>query len=198
MKAYDPYIRYVLAGLKSRSLFSLEEDMFGDIAQETFVALSMNFPNRKYNRERSAFHSYLYGIIRNHATDYLAKVIRRRDFDADRRLLVKEEETRAKNDAALERYQNTNALLGMLVDRVFEGNRLSGKSKEIFLRLTMENAKPRDLAREYGMKENAIYQLKNRVMKKLKELGNILKHNNNDLLDLIEILAKQEVFHDPE
>lgn len=198
VNAYDPYVRYVLAGLKSRSLFSLEEDMFGDIAQETFVALAMEFPKRKYNREQSAFHSYLYGIVRNHAIDYLVKVIREKGLETDRRVLVKEEEIRAKNDAALERYQNTNALLRMLVDRVFEGNRWSGKSKEIFLRLTVENAKPRDLAREYGMKENAIYQLKNRVMKKLKELGNILKRNNDDLLDLIEILATKEVFHDPE
>lgn len=191
---YTPVIRYYLGSLREKYK-SIQESMFDDIVQETLITLMKAFPDRKYDRGQGKFHSFLYGIVRNKALKATERVVRGIEVEMPENM---PEVSSQENDAALERYQNTNALLRMLVDRVFEGNRWSGKSKEIFLRLTMENAKPRDLAREYGMKENAIYQLKNRVMKKLKEHGDILKRSSNDLVDLIEIMAKQEVFHDPE
>ena len=61
------------------------------------------------------------------------------------------------------------ALVRVLLDATFAAGRFSGQSRRIFERLAFEGASAHELAEEYGMKENAVNQLKHRVVKAMKE-----------------------------
>ena len=65
--------------------------------------------------------------------------------------------------------EDAAALVRALLDGVFAGGRFSGRSRRIFERLVFEGVPARDLAAEYGMTENAVNQLRHRVVSAMKD-----------------------------
>lgn len=55
-----------------------------------------------------------------------------------------------------------------MLDGVFSEGRFSGQSRRIFERLVFESVPAKALAEEYNMKENAVNQLKHRVVQAVK------------------------------
>ena len=67
---------------------------------------------------------------------------------------------------------------------------MSETSKNVFLRLVEEDAPVAELAAEYGLTPNAIYQLKRRAVAKIREAWLAAAGPDGDLADALEALAR--------
>ena len=82
------------------------------------------------------------------------------------------------------------ALVHALLDGVFSEGRFSGRTRRIFERLVFEGKSAGALAAEYGMKENAIHQLRHRVVQAMRDRFREAKRRfgTGDLADLADFL----------
>ena len=142
-----------------------------DLLQETFIALLKRLPVYYYAPEsKGAFHAYLVGILRYAALDALRKTTRENDRIAVFRETAHaaptchDEERRSLKEAAYE-----IALRQFLADP-----KVHAQTKEVFTRVAINGEKPEEVASSFGMKRNAIDQLKDRCIRRLKELVNQL------------------------
>ena len=95
----------------------------------------------------------------------------------------------AEDDAMADRLSALADLWQLLVHNVFSEGRFSGQSRSIFLRLASGQSTVRQLAEEFGLEENAIYQLKKRIMTRFEEKAAALRAGGADLADLLERLS---------
>ena len=86
--------------------------------------------------------------------------------------------------------EEASALVHALLDGVFSDGRFSGRTRRIFERLVFEGESPGALAAEYGMKENAIHQLRHRVVEAMRDRFREAKRRfgTSNLADLAEFL----------
>lgn len=91
-----------------------------------------------------------------------------------------------------ESHEEAAALVRALMDGVFAEGRFSGRSRRIFERLVLEGVPARDLAAEYGMKENAVNQLRHRVVKAMKARFQAARRRlrTGNLAELAEFLGR--------
>ena len=83
-------------------------------------------------------------------------------------------------------------LVHALLDGVFADGRFSGRSRRIFERLVFEGVSARELAAEYGMKENAVNQLRHRVVAAMKDRFRAARRRlrSGNLADLADFLRR--------
>lgn len=136
-----------------------------DLLQETFVALLKRLPVYYYDPEsKGAFHAYLVGILRYAALDAIRKATRENDriavFGEAAQAAPPSQETTPLREAAYE-----IALRQFLADP-----KVHAQTKEIFTRVAINGEKPEEVAAAFGMKRNAVDQLKDRCIRRLKTL----------------------------
>ena len=184
---YKPVLEYYLGGMAKVDP-RLTRDMWDDIEQETFVALLTTLPEGRYDRARGDFHTWLRGVLRHKA---LRAVERRGTVapvpDPD----GPDAPSTAEDDAMADRLSALADLWQLLVRNVFSEGRFSGQSRSIFLRLASGQSTVRQLAEEFGLEENAIYQLKKRIMTRFEEKAAALRAGGADLEALMERLAAE-------
>ena len=141
-----------------------------DIMQETLAALVARMPHYVYSpADKGSFHSYLYGILRNKSVDFLKRRDREaeaeRAYTADAALAVSGQNETAFNDAVLEL-----ALRELLADPA-----IRGQTKQVFIRVAVNGEKPAAVSEAFGITRNAVDQIKNRMVVKLKSIAEGLK-----------------------
>ena len=188
-RIYGPVARVYLAILR-RSGPWLLPSWDDDIAQEALVEIARILPERRWNRARGRFRDFLFGVVRNKA---LAFAKRERTAARPAEALAAAEPVLRKGEAEAEREALRHELWRALVDRVFAGERMSERSKEMFLRLVEEDVPAATLAAEYGTTPNALYRLKNRTTAKIREAWLAAAGPDGDLADALEALAKELV-----
>ena len=87
----------------------------------------------------------------------------------------------AEDDAVADRLAALSDLWQLLVRNVFSEGRFSGQSRSIFLRLASGQSTVRQLAEEFGLEENAIYQLKKRIMTRFEEKAAALRAGGREI-----------------
>ena len=184
---YKPVLDYYLGGM-AKTDRRLTRDLWDDIEQETFVALLTTLPEGRYDRAKGDFHTWLRGVLRHKAQ----RALERRGVVAE----VPSDDapgapSTAEDDVAV-RLAALADLWQLLVRSVFAEARFSGQSRSIFLRLASGRSTVRELAAEFGLEENAIYQLKKRVMTRFEEKAAALRAGGADLADLLEKLAAED------
>lgn len=186
-RIYLPVARVYLAILR-RSGPWLNPAWDEDIAQEALVELARLLPERRWDRSRGRFRDFLFGVVRNKA---LAFARRERLAARAPEALAAAEPVLRKGEAEAEREALRRELWHALVDRVFAGERMSERSKEMFLRLVEEDVPAATLAAEYGTTPNALYRLKSRTTAKIREAWLAAAGPDGDLADALETLAKE-------
>ena len=141
-----------------------------DIMQETMAALVARMPHYVYSpADKGPFHSYLYGILRNKSVDFLKRCVRtaeaERTFATDAAAAASGENGMAFNDAVFEL-----ALRELLADPA-----IRGQTKQVFIRVAVNGEKPAAVAEAFGVTRNAVDQIKNRLVTKLKAIAEGLK-----------------------
>lgn len=129
--------------------------------QETLIALIRQFPIYRYvPEERGAFHTYLTGILRHKALKWLRVEQRHRELQAPPEVPSGADEAAKRQEAIFE-----IALQQLLADET-----LQQRTREIFARVAVNGEKPAAVAEAFGIERNAVDQVKQRLMARLREL----------------------------
>lgn len=147
---------------------TLEAD---EIIQETLIALIRIFPQYHYSpEERGYFHHYLTGILRRKAL----KVLSRRAGEA-RRLEalavaaeVSAEEAREEEADEEGAWQQTK--MEIALQQLLGDPSIRGRTREVFVRVAINGESPEAVAEAFGMKRNAVDQVKARMVARLRRL----------------------------
>ncbi len=157
---------------------SVEAD---DIIQETIVALCEALPSYRYAPdEKGHFRNYLTGILRNKALRQLGKDKRQAE--------IADELRRSRGDApyqtgdsgraggslpaeyATDEKSWREALLEVALQQLLNDDSIHSRTRQVFLRVAVNGERPADVAAAFGIERNAVDQIKNRMMIRLREL----------------------------
>ena len=129
--------------------------------QETLIALIRQFPIYRYvPEERRAFHTYLTGILRHKALKWLRVEQRHRELQAP-------PEVPSGADEAVKRQE---AIFEIALQQLLADETLQQRTREIFARVAVNGEKPAAVAEAFGIERNAVDQVKQRLMARLREL----------------------------
>ena len=165
---YEP----ALSDFARRRFPSLETE---DLVQETLLVLIKRIGAYRYDpEEKGAFHNYLFGILRYLAVDRLRRQDRERtglaDYAADPTVGANEfvdEELASWRQAA---YEIARAAY-------FADPRVKSETKEIFRRVALYGEDPQQVATLFGISRNAVDQIKDRSLKRIRAHVEELEEN---------------------
>ena len=185
-RLYGPVVRRCLArtGAAGGPLGAADRD---DLVQETFLAVARALPGFRYDPARGRFRGYLATVVRN-------LVLRRRREEAARpEVAVAEtgerEAARATTDAdrALMLEVWTLALARVLREHAFTPN-----AKAVFRAHVLDDRPAADVAAEFRMRPNAVYQVKDRVLRAVRRELATFGQGRLPLAELHEALVAAE------
>ncbi len=140
-----------------------------DILQETFMALMKTLPNYRYQpQETGHFRNYLTGIVRNRALQYCRQQARREKLLESYGELQEEEGEGSQESVHAD-------ILEIALQQLLADERLSAQNKQIFIRVAVNHERPAEVAARFGLTRNNVDQIKNRLVKRLKELAQALE-----------------------
>ena len=154
-RLYEPVLRRYAAQARAfhRPLQPADRD---DIVQEAFLAVRAALPGFRYDPVRGRFRAYLRRTVRN----AVLRLQRRRESDP---VSLSDAEVPApETDDSAELLLQIWALA---LARVLRSGAFAPNTLAAFRRLVLENVPVADVAREFKLAPNAVYQLKNRILR---------------------------------
>ena len=143
---------------------SVEAD---DIIQETLVALIETLPGYHYSpEEKGSFHNYLTGILRNKALRQISRDSRRL---ANMREFANEKQIGASANSPSRGEAARRDIFEIALRQLLADETVHARTREVFRRVAVNGEKPENVASDLGITCNAVYQMKDRMMKRLKE-----------------------------
>lgn len=196
VRIYTPYFKYILRNINAKNNFIINEDYFDDIVQEVFIVLVKNFPTFEYDKTKGHFKSYLYKTVFNRAMKFNEQATEKYRKLVDSEAVEKQLDAVDYYKAASFEKENqevVEALFKLIMERVFSSGKFSEETKTIFLKLVSEQATIEELAEQYGKTTNNIYQIKKRILDAIYQRQEIIMAKNNNLLDLLESMLKEDL-----
>lgn len=147
-------------------------DEADDLVQETLLVLMEKLPDYRYDPEElGSFHNYLTGILRNRA----CRAIRRRtkqarDIEAAGEALRLEKEASIAPTSPDEEAGWRDAVCDIALRQLLADPSIQERTKEVFRRTVVAGESPAAVAEAFGMERNAVDQIKNRMMRRLREI----------------------------
>ena len=152
---------------------SLEMD---DLIQETFVAIAKTLPDYRYvPDEKGHFHNYLTGILHHKALNALKWQNRRNEVT--REYALDPSARGIGNDADVEKWRET--VCEVALQQLLADPSVTGRKRQIFMRTAMKGESPEDVAASLAVSRAVVDQTKKRMMDRLRELVERLKHAGN-------------------
>ena len=152
---------------------SLEMD---DLIQETFVAIAKTLPDYRYvPDEKGHFHNYLTGILHHKALNALKRQNRRNEVT--REYALDPSARGIGNDADVEKWRET--VCEVALQQLLADPSVTGRKRQIFMRTAMKGESPEDVAASLAVSRAVVDQTKKRMMDRLRELVERLKHVGN-------------------
>lgn len=152
---------------------SLEMD---DLIQETFVAIAKTLPDYRYvPDEKGHFHNYLTGILHHKALNALKRQNRRNEVT--REYALDPSARGIGNDADVEKWRET--VCEVALQQLLADSSVTGRKRQIFMRTAMKGESPEDVAASLAVSRAVVDQTKKRMMDRLRELVERLKHAGN-------------------
>ena len=149
---------------------SVEAD---DVIQETLIALIETFPVYHYSpEEKGSFHNYLTGILRNKALRQISRDSRRL---ANMREFADEKQIEASANSPSDGEASRRDVFEIALRQLLADETVHARTREVFRRVAVNGEKPEDVASDFGITRNAVYQMKDRMMKRLKEFVAVLE-----------------------
>lgn len=138
-----------------------------DIIQDTLIALIEIFPVYHYSpEEKGSFHNYLTGILRNKALRQIQRENRRL---ANLQDYAKEAKATAGNDVRPDADSAQKARFEIALRQLLADDTVHARTREVFRRVAVNGEKPDAVASDFGITRNAVDQMKNRMMSRLRE-----------------------------
>lgn len=148
----------------------LREDVADDAAQQTLIAFCTAYQEGKYEREQGRLRHWLFGIARNQIRN-----TRRKNQRREIQVIENSDETnlfdRQPDDAGIEKIWEEEwreSLLKQCLEEVRREH--DAKSIEAFELFAWKGLPAQQVADQLGMTANAVFIVKHRIMKRIKEL----------------------------
>ena len=143
-----------------------------EVIQRTLLALVQTLPSYRYvPDEKGSFHNYLTGILRHRALRLIAEERRRGEVYAAFAGAMPSTDTAKEIDEKVWR----ESLFEIALQQYLADDSVQDRTKQIFTRIAVNGEKPDDVAASFGMKRNAVDQIKNRATERLRELVKALE-----------------------
>lgn len=169
---WEPILRY------SRKLGLRDADA-GDVLQETMVALMSILPRFEYDRRKGKFRNFLLTIVHRKCLAAHRRAKRRGEVPLEAPASEDGLAPLDKLEAVPEDLPDENAwreaLMVEAVKRLTRDPRMKPETLAAFRAYVIEGRPAPEVAREFGIKENALYQVRNRLIKKLQDEVELLE-----------------------
>ena len=135
-----------------------------DVIQETLVALARALPSYRYDPKSTGFfRNYLTGVLRHKAVDFCRKNGREDRLRAELAALppsaVPDEDTEWRE-----------SVMEIAMRQLLADETIHSRTKQIFQRVAVDGTSPEEVAKAYGVSRNNVDQIKDRMIRKLREL----------------------------
>ena len=138
-----------------------------DIIQETFATLVKLLPDYRYDpQEKGRFHNYLTGILRRRALKAKWRATRCAEVLEDYGRTMPDEPGAAEQ----EEQDWRDSLYEIALQQLLADRTVQGRTKQVFVRTVINQEKPEAVAAAFGIKRNAVDQIRSRMMDKLRKL----------------------------
>ena len=135
--------------------------------QDTLIALTKVLPDYRYvPGEKGAFHNYLIGILKRKALLMIQAACRR--SEQEQRYAEKREFPTSEQDPGEQIWRES--LMEIALQQLLADESIHGRTKQVFKRIAVNGEKPEDVARSFGITRNAVDQMKNRMVAKLRTI----------------------------
>ena len=144
-----------------------------DIISETLTALVGVLKDYRYSPdETGSFHNYLTGILKHKAL-YRRRVAARHAKDV---VAFRDSAERVDDSRVMDEEQKwKETVFAIAVRQLMADETIQDRTKQVFLRLAINHESPDAVADSFGLKRNAVDQMKSRMMIKLREIVESLK-----------------------
>lgn len=139
-----------------------------EMIQETLIALIRILPHYTYAPdEKGLFRHYLTGILRRKSLKALS-----RQRAEGRRLanLAAQNECEADGEEEADRAHDQQVVMELALQQLLCNKTIHGRTREVFLRVAINGEAPESVAEAFGMKRNAVDQVKARMVARLRAL----------------------------
>lgn len=177
------YHLYWGAILRYGRKLGLNQHQAEEVLQETMVTLMRILPTFAYDRNKGRFRNFLLTIVhrRSLATLRRASQLRQTEWDetddAHSTSPFPNENTLEKE--AILRWQET--LVEEAIRRVRESGRLDEHTFAVFEAYAIQRRPVEEVAQEFGLKENVVYQIRYRILQRVQaEVALLQKNSRSD------------------
>jgi RNA polymerase sigma-70 factor (ECF subfamily) len=176
------YELYWGAILRYARKLGLGEHQAEDVLQETMVALMRILPEFAYDRDKGKFRNFLLTIVHRKSLTVLRRARKERKSQvpwtasgpADGEEFAAH--LGAAESEALARWRES--LAEEALRRLRHTERPGENTFAVFDAYVIGGRPPEEVAREFGLKKNAVYQIKNRVLRRLQcEVAKLMKNS---------------------
>jgi RNA polymerase sigma-70 factor (ECF subfamily) len=170
---YEMYWRVIVSYAQK---LGLDEAGAHDVLQETMVALLRVLPQFQYDPEKGKFRNFLLTIVHRKvlAAKRRAKAKPEVSFDAAAHEdgvaladVIADENSPQPSDAIEAQWQES--IQEEALRRIREDASLQGRTWDVFEAYVLKQETVTEVAKRFQMKENAVYQIKNRMIRRLRE-----------------------------
>lgn len=179
-RLYGPVLRRFAAQSRigHRPLQPSDRD---DLAQEALLAVRRAIPGFRYDPARGRFRAYLRRVVRN--------LVLRRTEERERDAAFAAECAAAGDAGAPDEADSLRFRVWTLaLARVLDSGRFSPNTAAAFRRFAIDGVPAESVGAEFGMRPNAVYQLKNRVLGAVRDELRRAGHGRLSLDDLCDAL----------
>jgi len=143
-----------------------------EVIQQTLISLIKSFPVYHYSpEEKGAFHNYLTGILRHRAVDIIRAERRQSDLRRD----LAESMPSPANEKEVEEETLRKSMFDIALQQLLADDTIQQRTKQIFVRVAVNGESPSSVGAAFGLNRNAVDQIKNRMVTRMRELVSILK-----------------------
>lgn len=168
---YQEYWAVILAYARKLGLNQHQAD---EVLQETMVALMRQLPGFCYDREKGRFRNFLLTIVHRKSLAAFRRAKRERDThmpwdsELEHHGAAKPGHGDATTPAEVEMQARwRESVVEVVLDELARDPRLGPETLAVFRAYAIEGRPVAAVAAEFGLKENAIYQIKNRLIRRV-------------------------------
>lgn len=154
----------------------LDEYAARDVLQETMILLMRKLPDFTYDPARGRFRNWLLSLVAGKVGDAFKRAARNSlmvSIHAEQPGTQEklEDTLAADSSGASDDLEQTwmQSLVEEALRRLQDDPQIKPGTIEVFQAYAMENRPVAEVARRFGLAENAVYQIKNRLLKRLRE-----------------------------
>lgn len=162
---FDGRYRPILVGFLRR--MGLGDSDAADVAQETLTCFVKDYRDHRYDREQGRLRSWLIGIARYRLADQRRRVGRRREFRGESAMANLADDSSAE---AIWGDEERRVIFERAVSELRQSTRFNVRTIEAFERVVLRQEPVDAVSVELGLTPQEIYNAKNRVVDRLREI----------------------------